>query len=38
MVTNVSVRLVAEGDYLVESKPVDPPTKVVSLGSLVPLS
>lgn len=29
--TNVSVRLVAEGDYLVESKPVDPPTKVVSL-------
>jgi hypothetical protein len=29
--TNVSVRLVAEGDYLVESKPVEPPTKVVSL-------
>ena len=29
--TNVSVRLVAEDDYLVESKPVDPPSKVVSL-------
>ena len=29
--TNVSVRLVTEGYYLVESKPVDPPTKVVSL-------
>jgi len=29
--TNVSVRLVAEGHYLVESKPVESPAKVVSL-------
>ena len=37
--TNVSVRLVAEGDYLVESKPVDPRAKVVfTVTSLLPLA
>jgi phosphatidylserine/phosphatidylglycerophosphate/cardiolipin synthase-like enzyme len=31
--TNLRVRLVTEGDYLVEPKPVDPPTKAVSLDT-----
>jgi phosphatidylserine/phosphatidylglycerophosphate/cardiolipin synthase-like enzyme len=29
--TNLAVRLVTEGDYLVEDKPVEPPNKAVSL-------
>jgi phosphatidylserine/phosphatidylglycerophosphate/cardiolipin synthase-like enzyme len=31
--TNLSLRLVTEGDYLVEPKPVDPPNLVVSLDA-----
>jgi phosphatidylserine/phosphatidylglycerophosphate/cardiolipin synthase-like enzyme len=31
--TNLRLRLVTEGDYLVESKPVEPPGKVVSLDT-----